>query len=139
MRIESSCSCHIIKICFFPFYEQSWYRRKVDESAWAMGGRGWKGNCYHCIIWSFAQVTNELDLFFLPRFPFHKKMHKRHCYFALGSGKVSDLEVHPVLIWSSHVLNLCTALPLTSINQPLTILRDFILYFIPLCFPLRIS
>ena len=102
---------HITLLTFaFFVYERSWYRRKVDESAWAMEGRGWKRNCYHCIIWSFAQVTNKLDLFFLPSFPFHKKMHKRHCYLALGPGKVSDLEVHPVLIWSSHVLNLCTVL-----------------------------
>ena len=63
-----------------------------------------------------------------------KRMCKSHSYLVHGAGKVLVQEVQPVLTWSSHVLNLCTVLPNNQPfnNQPIAILRELSVYFMPL-------
>ena len=129
MRIENSCSGHIIDICYFLFYVRRRYQREVDGKVWIMEVRGSKEIVIIALFNHFAHVTNELDLFLPPRFPC-KKTRKSHSYLAHGAGKVLVQEVQPVLSWSSQIFK---NLPYcVSNNQPIAILRELIVYFIPL-------
>ena len=58
------------------FYVWWRYQQEVDESAWVIEGRDWKKIVIIASFDHFAQVTNELDMFLPPRFPFQKDVLK---------------------------------------------------------------
>ena len=74
-------------------------------------GRTWlERNRCHYIIWSFCSSYQWIGSVFASKV----SLPKSQSYLAHGAGNLLLEEVQPVLSWSSHVLNLCTVLPITD-------------------------
>ena len=82
---------------------------KADDIAWVMEGRDWKEIIIITSFDYFAQNT----CFCLQGFLAKKKC-KIHSCLALGAEKVLLMEVQTILSWSSHILNVCSVLPITN-------------------------
>ena len=68
---------HITLLMFVNLFYVWWrYQQEVDDSAWVIEGRDWKKIVIIASFDHFAQVTNELDMFLPPRFPFQKDVLK---------------------------------------------------------------